>query len=65
MKLSEQEVKVKVVPSEPRTVDWPPSPLLVRAPWLRSLSAYLVCGTTVTGLSNLMTAMSPTQSSEL
>ena len=36
-----QEVNVKVVPSGPLTVDVPPSPLLVRPPWLRSRSPYL------------------------
>ena len=56
---------VNVVPSVPRTVDCPPSPLFVLAPWFLSLSAYLVWGTMVTGLSNLMTAMSLLQSSEL
>ena len=31
---------VNVVPSVPRTVDCPPSPLFVLAPWFLSLSAY-------------------------
>ena len=64
LKLNEHDVNVKVVPSGPLTVEVPPSPLLVRPPWLRSRRPYLTCGRIATGFSNLSSAMSLTQSSE-
>ena len=49
----------------PLTEDTPPSPFEVRPPWLRNRNAYLTWGLIGTARSNLSSAMSPTQSSEV
>ena len=65
LKLKEHEVKLNVVPSGPLTEDTPPSPFEVRPPWLRNRNAYLTWGLIGTARSNLSSAMSPTQSSDV